>query len=104
MSDDLFDLKTVEDADSQPFELDELKLLASIVLLPQWPVLRNALMRYQGRAYAVVTDPTSSVEQIREAQGRMNMARQLSDLLEKDAPAAYEKRREADAEPDDDDS
>ena len=96
---DLFTLKSAEDADSKPLELPELKLLAEIRDLPHWPALQRALMRYEARAYAVIAAPESSIEHIREAQGRLNMARQLADLLADDAPAAYEKRREPD-EPD----
>ena len=92
----------VRGADSTPFEDEELKLLAQVRDLPHFAAIKSALLRYQDRAREAIEDFSSDMNRIREAQGRCALARQFLDLLEHDAPAAYHKRQETHAQPDDD--
>lgn len=95
------DFGEIADSDREPFTSDEIEQLAQIHKLPIWPVLKAAINRYQARAFGIVADSQQTMESVREAQGRLNMARQLVDLLETDAPTLYDKRQEPDANDDD---
>jgi len=90
-------------ADDKGFTDDELRILAQVAEMPQWPTIKNVLLRYIDRATATIQDFTADMNKIREAQGRCALARQFLDLLEQDAPLLYEKRHKQDAEPDDND-
>jgi len=92
-----FDPQAIKNADDQEFTADEIEQLAKIHLIASWPVFRSALTRYQARAYAAITAMGSTIEQIRENQGRIDMAQQLLDLLEEVAPTRYKKKQEQDA-------
>ena len=99
-----FDLRELEAADAEGFSDEEISTLAKVHRLAVWPVLRSAFMRYQSRALDVIRHPDTSLEQIREAQGKMNLATQLLDLLETDAPNLHAKRqKESDERSDEDD-
>lgn len=93
----------VRGADTDAFPDDEVRLLAEIRDLPHFKALRSALLRYQERARGTIEDFTADLNRIREAQGRCSLARQILDLLENDAPAAYHRRQEAHAQHDDED-
>ncbi len=90
-------------ADDKAFSDDELRLLAQVSEMPQWPVIRSVLLRYIDRATDKIQDFTADLNQIREAQGRCALAKQFLDLLEQDAPRLYEQRHKDDAKQDDTD-
>ena len=92
-----FDHQAIRNADDHDFTEDELEHLANVHRLASWPVIRSVLHRYQARSFSVITTMGMSIEQIREAQGRLDMAQQMLDLLEVEAPALYKKKQEQDA-------
>lgn len=98
------DVREIENADDVPFSADEIETLAKVHLSAFWPPIRSALLRYQSRALAVIQAHTSTIEEIREAQGRMAMSKQFLDLLETDAPTRYDRSQKTDAQDDDDPS
>lgn len=91
-----FDMSELEGKDIE-FTEEQIEDLAKVHLLAYWPTIRFALVRYQSRALAAITVMGGSIETIREAQGRLDMARMLLDLLENQAPDRYKRMQEQDA-------
>jgi hypothetical protein len=87
-------------ADDAPFTDDEIRILAQVSEMPQWPTIRSVLLRYIDRSTETIQDFKADLNHIREAQGRCALARQFLDLLEQDAPRLYEQRHKKDAEHD----
>ncbi len=97
----LIDLDEIEGIDDIRIEDASLRLLAEVRDLPHFAAIQEALRRYQDKALSTVLNLDSDLSRIREAQGRWTMARQLLDLLENDAAAAYERRQKNDEDQDD---
>lgn len=92
-----FEAQRVKGVDDDPFTKDEIAVLAKLHSLASWPVLQSALLRYQARAYTIITSMSSTIEAIRVAQGRIDMAQQLLDLVEEEAPTRYKREQKQDA-------
>jgi hypothetical protein len=84
-------------ADDVEFTDAEIEALSKVHSTASWPLLKNVIQRYQQRAYDAIVTIGSSIEEIREAQGRIDMARQLIEFLEEQAPTKYKRMQEQDA-------
>ena len=78
----------------EPQDEGDLQRLGTLVDTPWWAPLRKVLLRVEDNAIEDLVDESSPKEELSRAQGKVQVVRSLLDLLENDAPAAYQLAQE----------
>lgn len=78
----------------EPQDENDLKMLGTLVETKWWGPLKKVLQRIENNGTEDAVDPQSSIATIAQGQGKVQVARDLLDLLERVAPSAYLKALE----------
>lgn len=94
--------EAVEEAVLQKQTPEDLRILGTLSTSPQYPPLRQIILRLKDAWLAKMGSVEAPIEGVRASQGAIAFANELLDFVEKQAPSAYQKWRTKHEAADDD--